>query len=194
MAGTKYKELSVSVSFRTGKHGQTHTFGLDAGKLPQSHSFEGLMLTLARDAAQPHEPAGPHPVNPSRIVGRGARRRKKVEITLPDVQSAASGVPTWKQYKLIPMPVETRSFFPPYGQDFIIRSIRGDFVVAIKSAHNGERDKYRGGYVSKGGTALISAHRDLQPGDVLVFTKDGQKDVNGKMLDIYKMTVRSVSP
>ncbi len=190
MAGSRFRDLEVSVSFRRGKCVQTHTFSVDAQKLPQSLGVEGLLVSV--DKAGPKEAAKPakkKPVNPDRVAGRGAMRKRKVEITLPDAMTA--DVPTWKKYNVFRVPSEVRTFFPPYKKDFVIRSPRGEFVVAIASAHKSETDPYRGQYISRGVVALFKAHSDLQPGDVVVFKKDGKKEVDGKKLDVYVMSVKS---
>jgi hypothetical protein len=192
MAGTRYRDLEVSVSFRTGKCTQTHRFSVNAQRLPQSLGVEGLIVSVNKansQEASPPEPAEPRPINPDRIAGRGAMRKRKVEITLPDVMTADK--PTWKKYNVFPVPREVRTFFPPYKENFVIRSPRGEFVVAIASAHNSETDPYRGGYISRGAMALFKAHSDLQSGDVVVFKKDGKKEVDGQKLDVYVMSVKS---
>lgn len=186
---TKYQDLNVSVSYRRGKHSQRHDFQLDAGKLPQLLCIEGLRVTV--EEKENTRSSGQAEPNPDRIASRAARGKKQVEITLPDLLSADR--PTWKKYNLIPVPREARTFFPKYNQEFVLRTPRGAFVVAISSARKEETDPYRGGYISKGMSDFHKAHSDLQPGDVLIFTKDGKGQVGGKTLPIYKMTVKTAA-
>lgn len=187
MKKVQYQDLKVSVSFGAGNCVKSQSFSLDAAKLPQSLSVEGLLVTV-ESTEKKQETAGPRPINPDRIASRGAKNRKSVELTLPDALTADQ--PTWKKYCILPVPREVRTFFPQYKKDFVIRTPRGEFLVAIASAHEKETDPYRGGYISRGVTKLYAAHSDLQPGDVLVFKKDGKADVDGKSYPCYTMRVK----
>jgi hypothetical protein len=199
MTRNRYKDLRVSVTFNKRRCEETRTFRMDASKLPQELSVEDLRVTVtlvapaqAQDGPQPCGQDGGRdkaPVNPDRIASRGAMSLSKVEITLPDRLSADE--PTWKKYKLVPVPRDVRTFFPEYKTDFIIRTPRGEFISSIASANDAETDPYRGGYISKGMSGFHKAHRDLKPGDVLVFRRDGVKDVSGQKLQVYNMTVKS---
>jgi hypothetical protein len=84
-----------------------------------------------------------------------------------------------------------RTFFPKYKEDFVLKSPRGVFVVAIASAHDAETDPYRGGYISKGVGKFFRAHSDLRPGDTLVFKKDGMVEVEGKKYQCYNVSVKT---
>jgi len=145
------------------------------------------MFTVAEKQKENGNGNGNH-VNPDHKVSRGARRKLSVEITLPEAQTA--DIPTWKKYSVLMVPREIRSFFPPYKQDFVLRTQRGDFIVRIASAHDVEKDKYRGGYIS-GASKFFAAHDYLAPGDKLVFKKDGEVEMEGKKYPVYKVTCPS---
>ncbi len=185
MAGTRYKDLKVAVSMDRGGVTKTLTYPIEAAKLPVELSIEGLRVTVDREKKNGQA----KPVNPDRIASRGAMGKKSVEITLPSAMTADK--PTWQKYDVFPIPREVRTFFPKYKEEFVLKSPRGVFVVAIASAHDSETDPYRGGYISKGVGKFFRAHSDLRPGDTLVFKKDGMVEVEGKKYPCYNVSVKT---
>jgi len=186
--GMKHEELNISVTMKIGECRRTISYDISKMKLPVTLSAEGLVLEVKQNGKSNGAKAKP---DPNRVKGRGAKNTRTVEITLPDTMNSKSGQPTFKVYGVLNVPKEVRRFFPPYKADFVIRSPRGEFVVCIAAARNEDTSRYRGQYISKGCKKLLEAHSDLQPGDTLVFRKNGQVQVDGKPYQCYDMTVRA---
>ena len=186
--GMKHEELNVSVTTKIGDCKRTISYDLSKMKLPVTLSAEGLVLEIKQNGRGNGQQAKP---DPNRIKGKGAKNARTVEITLPDTMNSKSGKPTFKVYGVLNIPKEVREFFPPYKTDFVVRSPRGEFVVSIAAARKEDTSRYRGQYISKGCKKFLEAHSDLQPGDTLVFRKNGQVHVDGTSYQCYDMTVRA---
>jgi hypothetical protein len=190
----KLRKLELSLTLRNGEtRSVTHAFALAQEKLPASFSVEGLMITVAPEAKpkakeKGKDKAGKDAKGPRAVkVPMAAAKRKQVEITLKPAKTADE--PYWRKYGLIPVPSELRSFFPKFLEDFVVKTPRGEFVVRIGSAHDFETGAYRGRYLS-GAVELMNAHRDLEPGDTVVFKRAADVVKEDKAYRCYSMSVK----
>lgn len=105
--------------------------------------------------------------------GKLLRNEKRVEITLQEAQD--SNEPSWKKYKLIPIPKEIREFFPGKGVAFTLDTDIGLTETWIVGGSGKDGDLQAGSYFSRRLGGWYGKHRNLKPGDILLISKVGEK-------------------
>jgi len=170
-------KVVVSVTVGNGTHERRHSFKVAKSKLPSTFGVEGLLVTVDQEKRKAK-------ATPKKAAPRNPRRLKSMEVELPPARRADK--PTWQKYGVLNIPKALRTFFPPYGVDFTLKTPRGEFTVKMKSAGVNETDRYRGGYISSA-TDFFRAHSDLRVGDTLVFTKVSK----GREAPVYKVHVKT---
>ena len=112
----------------------------------------------------------------------------RIEITLGHPREPGQ-IPSWERMRMIPLNVNTRSFFPGFKVPFTVESDIGLIHTHITSAVGGKEvtGGNKGRYISRGMSKWYKKHSELNPGDTIIFDalEPGKR---------YKMSIRYKNP